>query len=73
MTSPYKLAAEDLASGLARAEGENVDANMYGQALIWQVLQHYQSMGRTREDIEREVNFTLEELGEDGIFHVCRH
>lgn len=73
MTSAYTLAKEDLEAGLKRAGDENIDANTYGQALIWQILQHYRALGRTRADIEREVGFTLEELEEDGIFHVCRH
>ena len=73
MTSPYTLAKNDLDSALAKAEKENIDPNVYGQAMIWQILQHYVSLGRSREDIEREVNFTIEELAEDGIFHVCRH
>jgi len=73
MPSAYSLTHDDLESALKRAKDQNIDPNVYGQAMIWQILQHYVSLGRTREDIEREVNFTIEELAEDGIFHVCRH
>ena len=72
MTSAYTLAKEDLDNGLVRAEQENVTGT-YGQALIWQVLQHYRETGRTKADIVREIEFTLEEIAEDGIFHVCRN
>ena len=72
MTSAYALAKQHLTDGLDVAEKENVK-DTYCQALIWQILQHYREEGRTKSDIVREIEFTLEELEEDGIFHVCRH
>ncbi|MCB1645730.1 MAG: hypothetical protein KDI36_09765 [Pseudomonadales bacterium] len=72
MTSPYKLAKDHLQAGLAEASAANV-TDAYGQALIWEILQFYKSQGRSKADITRELEFTLEELDEDGIFHVCRH
>ncbi len=73
MANAYELAKQDLEAGLAKAAEQNVDGNVYGQAMIWQVLQHYHDSGRSVSDIKQEVEFTLEELNEDGIFHVVRN
>ena len=41
----YELAQEDFSAGVARAAEKNVDADMYGQALIWEVLKMYAASG----------------------------
>ncbi len=70
----YQLAQEDFSAGVARAAEQNVDADMYGQALIWEVLKMYTASGRSPADIRSEIQFTLDNYDDDDpILHVSRN
>ena len=70
----YQLAQQDLEAGVAKAAENNVDADTYGQALIWQVLRMYAANGRSAFDIRSEVEFTLDNYDDDDpILHVSRN
>jgi hypothetical protein len=73
MANAYSLAKQHLETGVAEALENNIDSNAYGQALIWKVLEMYQANGRTGSDIVNEVQYTLENLDDDGTFHVSRN
>ena len=73
MADAYSLAKQHLDAGLAEAGENNIDPNAYGQALIWKILEMYQTNGRTGSDIVAEVQYTLENLDDDGTFHVSRN
>jgi hypothetical protein len=73
MTSAYGLAKQHLDAGVAEAKSLNIDSNTYGQALIWKVLEMYTESGRSFEDIASELEFTMENLDGEGIFHVIRN
>ncbi len=64
---------KNLDAGVAEAAENNVDANAYGQALIWKILEMYKDNGRSAADIVGEVTYTLENLDDDGTFHVSRN
>ncbi|MDA0788469.1 MAG: hypothetical protein O2780_03315 [Proteobacteria bacterium] len=73
MADAYSLAREHLARATQEAADNNIDSNTFGQALIWEVITQYMANGRTREDIKSELEFTLENVNTDGIFHVVRN
>ncbi len=73
MADAYSLAKAHLEKGVSEAKENNIDANAYGQALIWKVLEMYQANGRSGSDIVSEVQYTLENLDDDGTFHVSRN
>lgn len=73
MADTYSLAKQHLDAGVAEAQENNIDANAYGQALIWKILEMYQANGRSGKDIIDEVQYTLENLDDDGTFHVSRN
>lgn len=73
MTNLYGLAKQHLEAGVAEAKSLNIDSNAYGQALIWKVLEMYSESGRNFENIASELEFTMENLDGDGIFHVIRN
>ncbi len=73
MADAYSLAKKHLDAGVADAKDNNVDANAFGQALIWKILEMYKENGRTASDIVGEVTYTLENLDDDGTFHVSRN
>ncbi len=73
MASAYTLAETHLKTGIAAAAEENIDLNAYGQALVWKVIEAYQAAGRSNDDIINEIKYTLENIADDGTFHVSRN
>lgn len=73
MADAYSLAKQHLDAGVTEAIDNNIDSNAYGQALIWKILEMYQANGRSGNDIVNEVQYTLENLDDDGTFHVSRN
>jgi hypothetical protein len=73
MADAWSLAKEHLAEGIADAGQHGVDSNTYGQALVWEIIALYKANGRSNADIKGEFEFTLENVGVDGIFHVVRN
>ena len=73
MTNAYSLAKEHLDKCLQEATKNNVDLNTYGQALIWMLIDRYQEAGRSNSDIISEIQYTLENIDDDGTFHVSRN
>ncbi|HIG41240.1 MAG: hypothetical protein ABGY96_12290 [bacterium] len=73
MADAYSLAKKHLDEGVAAAAAENIDLNKYGQALVWKLLELYVENGRDLKDINEEIQYTIENLGGDGIFHVVRN
>ena len=71
--SSFTLAKEHLEAGLKAAEADGIDGNAYGQALLWSLLQYYRSTGRTEQDIRDEVSYSIDNLDDDGTFHVSRN
>lgn len=69
----FSLTKEHLIAGLEAAEAEGIDGNAYGQALMWNLLQYYRSLGRKEQDIRDEVGYALDNLDDDGTFHVSRN
>jgi flagellar biosynthesis/type III secretory pathway chaperone len=73
MANAYAIAEQHLETNIAAAAAENVDLNAYGQALIWKVIEVYQKAGRKNEDIIDEIKYTLDNIADDGTFHVSRN
>ena len=73
MADAYSLAEEHLDKCIQEAAGNNIDLNAYGQALIWKLIERYQAAGRPAADIISEIKFMLENIDEDGTFHVSRN
>ena len=71
--SAFSLAREHLEEGLKAADQAGIDGRAYGQALMWSLLQYYRSIGRTEQDIRDEVGYSLDNLDDDGTFHVSRN
>ena len=70
----YQLAQLDLSGGVARPAEQSVGADLYGQALIWEVLKMYAASGRSPADIRSEIQFTLDNYDDDDpILHVSRN
>lgn len=70
----YQMAQQDLEAGLKAALELNINADKYGQALIWQILKMYAANGRSAADIRSEVEFTLDNYDDDDpILHVSRN
>ena len=69
----YSIAKQHLDAGLAEAKSNNIDVNAYGQALVWKLFELYKESGRKADDINNEIQFTLENLDDDGTFHVTRN
>lgn len=69
----FEMTKDHLIDGLRAAEDAGVDGNAYGQALMWNLLQYYRSLGRTESDIRGEVEYALDNLDDDGTFHVSRN
>ena len=72
MTNAYSLAKEHLDKCLQEATKNNIDLNTYGQALIWMLIERYQESGRSNSDIISEIQYTLENIDDDGTFRVSR-
>jgi flagellar biosynthesis/type III secretory pathway chaperone len=73
MANAYAIAEQHLETNIAAAAAENVDLNAYGQALIWKVIEANQKAGRKNEDIIDEIKYTLDNIADDGTFHVSRN
>jgi hypothetical protein len=69
----YSLAKKHLDEGVAQAAIDNIDLNKYGQALMWKLFELYVENGRDVGDINDEIQYTLENLDGEGIFHVVRN
>lgn len=73
MADAYSLAKEHLDKNIAEAADNNIDLNAYGQALVWKLIERYQAEGRSTADIVSEIKYTLENIDDDGTFHVSRN
>jgi hypothetical protein len=73
MTDAYTLAKQHLDTGIQEAADNNVDLNAYGQALVWKLIERYKAEGRSVNDIVSEITYTLENVEDDGTFHVSRN
>ncbi|HIE86845.1 MAG: hypothetical protein ABGY43_19640 [bacterium] len=73
VSDAYSLVSKHLDSSIAEARENNVDLNAYGQALIWMLIERYKQNGGTHEDIVSEIQYTLDNIEDDGTFHVSRN
>jgi len=73
MANAYGVAQQHLEAGIAAAAEENIDLHAYGQALIWKLIEAYQTAGRKNEDIIDEIKYSLDNIADDGTFHVSRN
>ena len=73
MADAYSLAKQHLDQCIAEAAENNIDLNAYGQALVWKLIERYQESGRSNADIISEIQYTLENIDDDGTFHVSRN
>ena len=69
----FEMTKQHIIDGLGAAEAEGIDGNAYGQALMWNLLQFYRSLGRSEADIRGEVEYALDNMEDDGTFHVSRN
>jgi hypothetical protein len=69
----FELTKKHLISGITEAQGEGIDGAAYGQAMMWNLLQYYHSLGRKEDDIRGEVQYALDNIDDDGDFHVSRN
>jgi len=73
MTDAYTLAKQHLDVGIQEAADNNIDINAYGQALVWKLIERYKAHGRSVDDIVNEIKYTLDNVEDDGTFHVSRN
>ena len=73
MTDAYSLAKGHLDKCIQEAVENDIDLNTYGQAPIWKLIERYQESGRSNSDIISEIQYTLENIDDDGTFHVSRN
>ena len=73
MAGAYSLAKQHLEAGISEAAAENIDLNAYGQALVWKLIERYKANGRSFADIKNEIEYTLDNIDDDGTFHVSRN
>ncbi|MEX1237658.1 MAG: hypothetical protein WD994_05265 [Pseudomonadales bacterium] len=73
MTDAYTLARQHLDAGILEATKNDISLAAYGQALVWKLLERYQQEGRSVADIVSEVQYTLDNIEDDGTFHVSRN
>ena len=73
MADAYSLAKQHLEAGVAEAKENNIDANAFGQALFWKILEMYKENGRSASDIVSEIKYTLDNIDDDETFHVSRN
>ncbi len=69
----FAMSKENLEAGINQAKAQGIDGNAYGQALMWNLLQYYHWMGRTEADIKSEFQYAIDNLEDDGDFHVSRN
>ena len=73
MADAYSIAKKHLDQGIAEAAENNVDLNAFGQALVWKLIEKYKEEGRSLKDISGEIQYTLDNMDDDGTFHVSRN
>jgi hypothetical protein len=73
MADAYTIAKQNLEAGIVQAKENNIDANAYGQALFWKILEMYKENGRSGADIVSEIKYTLDNIDDDETFHVSRN
>ena len=73
MTDAYGLAKQHLDNNIAEAAQHNISLGAYGQALVWKLIERYKAEGRTAKDIVAELQYTLDNIDDDGTFHVSRN
>ena len=69
----FEFTKDHLLNSLKSGEDEGFDGTTYGQALMWNLLQYYRSLGRSEQDIRDEVGYALDNLDDDGTYHVSRN
>lgn len=69
----FSMTKDQITEGLKAAEAEGIDANAYSQAMLWNLLQLYRSLGRKEADIRDEISYAIDNLEDDGTFHVSRN
>lgn len=73
MASSFTIAEKHLTAMIEDAAENNVDLNALGQAVVWKLFERYRDNGRKAADIADEVKYTLDNLDDDGTFHVSRN
>ncbi len=73
MPDAYTLAKQHLDTGIQEAAENNIELNAYGQALLWKLIERYKENGRSATDIIDEIKYTLDNVEDDGTFHVSRN
>ena len=73
MADAYSLPKQHLDAGIIEAESSNISLNAYGQALVWKLIERYKDSGRNNADIISEIQYTLDNIADDGTFHVSRN
>jgi len=73
MANAHQLAESTIQEVLTRADLEGLDQHSIYSALIWHLLPSMHKSGKTAADIAPPVQFTLDNLGDDGDFHVVRN
>ena len=73
MTDAYSLAAQHLDANVEEAQENNISLAAYGQALLWKLIERYKAEGRSAKDIVSEMQYTLDNIDDDGTFHVSRN
>ena len=73
MTNAYSLAKAHLDKCILEASEHNIDLHAYGQALLWKLIERYKESGRSNLDIISEIQYTLDNIEDDGTFHVSRN
>ena len=69
----FELTREQLERDIQAAADQGIDGPAFGQAMMWNLLQFYRSLGRSEQDIRDEVGYALDNLEDDGDFHVSRN
>ena len=69
----FELTKQHLLEGIKTAEEAGVSNQAYCQALLWNLLQYNHASGRSEGDIRDEVSYALDNLDDDGTFHVSRN
>ena len=73
MANAHQLAESTIQEVLTRADTQELDHHSIYSALIWHLLSSMHKSGKTAADIAPPVQFTLDNLGDDGDFHVVRN
>jgi len=73
MANAHQLAASMIQEAMTRDDAEGLDHPSVYSALIWHLLSSMHQSGKSGADIASEIQFTLDNLGDDGDFHVVRN